>query len=163
MYNRFYNTISQKPEAFRLLPLSDISSVEAPAIVGHVLVRGYTAAGVAVSGSYAYLADGSFGLQVANISNPVAPTIVGEEGTPGYARDVAISGSYAYVADDNGGLQVVDIHTPRAPLVVGSVDPGGSACDVAVSGGYAYVADDYQVRLLVIDVGVPTAITSKRT
>ncbi len=25
MYNRFYNTISQKPEGFRLLPLSDIS------------------------------------------------------------------------------------------------------------------------------------------
>ncbi len=29
LYNRFYNTISQKPEAFRLLPLSDISKVKA--------------------------------------------------------------------------------------------------------------------------------------
>jgi F-type H+-transporting ATPase subunit gamma len=27
MYNRFYNTISQRPEAYRLLPLSDISRI----------------------------------------------------------------------------------------------------------------------------------------
>ena len=29
MYNRFYNTISQRPETFRLLPLSDVSRVKA--------------------------------------------------------------------------------------------------------------------------------------
>jgi len=62
---------------------------------------------VAVAGSYAYVADGNWGLQVIDISDPASPTIAGDVYTPGYASGVAVAGSYAYVADGNWGLQIL--------------------------------------------------------
>ena len=69
-----------------------------PTLVGTYDTPGF-AIGVAISGSYAYVADGDWGLQIIDVSNPASPTLVGTYDTPGYASDVAISGSYAYVAD----------------------------------------------------------------
>jgi hypothetical protein len=59
---------------------------------------------VAVSGSYAYVADGSPGLEVVDVSDPAAPRIAGSVDTSGWAWGVAISGSCAYVADASSGL-----------------------------------------------------------
>ena len=86
--------------------------------------------GVAVSGNYAYVADG-FGLQVVDISMPDSPALVGEVATPGAARGVAVAGNYAYVADGstllNGlGLQVIDISLPQSPTLVAAVATPGS-------------------------------------
>jgi hypothetical protein len=97
---------------------------------------------VAVSGNYAYVADGNDGgLRVVNITNPVAPVEAGFYDTPGGAYGVAVSGNYAYVAHDNLGLRVVNITNPSSPVEVGFSDTPGSARGVAVSGNYAYVAD----------------------
>jgi hypothetical protein len=55
--------------------------------------------GVAVSGAYAYVADGDVGLQVIDVSNPSSPREVGfydTEECPGTWRCRA---PYAYVAD----------------------------------------------------------------
>jgi hypothetical protein len=102
----------------------------------------YQARGVAISGSFAYVADGSSGgLQVIDITNPASLQFVVGLNTPGSARGVAISGSYAYVADALSGLQVLDISNPTGPQFVGGMDTPGFAWCVAISGGYAYVAD----------------------
>ena len=77
--------------------------------------------GLAVDGTYAYVAD-DFALLVMDISDPTAPMIVGSVDTPGEARGVAVAGSYAYIADAGSGLQVIDITTPTSPAIVGSVD-----------------------------------------
>jgi hypothetical protein len=53
------------------------------------------AAGVAVAGSYAYVADGNSGLSIIKIANPAAPIDVGFYDTPGSAFSVAEAGSYA--------------------------------------------------------------------
>ena len=66
-----------------------------------------TARGVAVSGGYAYVADGNGGLVVVDVSDPANPTYAGGYDTSGYAYGVAVAGGYAYVADYNGGLVVV--------------------------------------------------------
>jgi len=97
------------------------------------------AAGVAVSGNYAYVADGYFGLQVINVSNPANPQRVGGYDTSGFAYRVAVSGNYAYVADGFGGLQVIDVSNPANPRRVG----GNSAPNpfaVAVTDSYVFVA-----------------------
>ncbi len=60
-----------------------------------------SASGVAVSGSYAYVADGVSGLRVIDISNPASPTLKGTL-RHRHALGVAVSGSYAYVAEDRG-------------------------------------------------------------
>jgi hypothetical protein len=113
-----------------------------------------TAYGVAVSGTYAYVADGS-SLQVIDISDPQNPGVLGSVATPGNAWAVAVSGSYVYVADDDYGLQVVDISNPASPQIVGAADTPNFAYGVAVSGGHAYVADAAS-GLQVIDISNPT-------
>ena len=76
----------------------DITNPASPQIVGSVDTPGY-AYGVAVSGTYAYVADCDSGLQVIDITNPASPQIVGSVDTPGSAYGVAVSGTHAYVAD----------------------------------------------------------------
>ncbi len=78
-----------------------------PAIFGSVDTPGIPG-GVAVSGTLAYVADNTSGLQVVDVSNPTAPVILGSVVTPGFARDVAISGTLAYVADLGSGLLEAD-------------------------------------------------------
>jgi hypothetical protein len=70
---------------------------------------------VAVSGSYAYVADNWAGLRVIDVSNPSSPREVGFYDTPGYAYGVAVSGTYAYVADVWEGLRVIDVSNPSSP------------------------------------------------
>lgn len=93
-----------------------------------------------VVGSYAYVADGSNGLAIIDVSNPSSPTWKGGLGTSGEARGVFASGSYAYVADGSAGLQIINISNPAGPVWKAAIPTGGYAQDVAVSGGYAYVA-----------------------
>jgi hypothetical protein len=114
------------------------------------------ARGVAVSGDYAYVADGWSGLQVIDISDPTTPTIVGTCDTPDWAQAVAVSGDYAYVADGSSGLQVIDISNPASPTLGGSYDTPGAAFGVAISGNYAYVADGTS-GLKVIDISNPAS------
>ncbi|MCR4424466.1 MAG: hypothetical protein NUW10_07985, partial [candidate division WOR-3 bacterium] len=92
------------------------------------------ALGVAVSNSYAYVADGGSGLRVVDVSNPSNPVEIGHCETPGYARGVAVAGSYAYVADDYHGLRVIDVSNPSNPVERGYYNTPGSANGVAVSG-----------------------------
>jgi hypothetical protein len=78
------------------------------------------AAGVAIAGNYAFVADDAAGLLVVDISDPSNPLLAGSYNTPNSARDVAIAGDYAYVADFESGLQVLDISSPTSPSFVGS-------------------------------------------
>jgi hypothetical protein len=63
--------------------------------------------GVAVSGNYAYVADGSAGLQVIDVSNPTNYVNVGGYNTSGTTYGVAVSGNYAYLADVEWGLLIL--------------------------------------------------------
>ena len=109
---------------------------------------------VAVSGSYAYIADYDNGLVVVNISDPANPTLAGSYNTSGYAGGVTISGSYAYIADYNNGLVVVNISNPTNPTLAGSYNTVGNAWNVAVVGIYAYVADGAN-GLVVVNISNP--------
>jgi hypothetical protein len=120
--------------------------------VGSVATPG---AGVAVvaSGKLAFVADGTAGLQVIDISAPELPIIVGSVDTPGYAQGVAVSGNYVFVADQTG-LQIVDASVPQSPVLVGSVDTPGDAHEVAILGSLAYVADA-SAGVQIVDISVP--------
>jgi len=106
---------------------------------------------VAVSGNYAYVADGSAGLLIIDISNPSNPVRVGWYDTSGSATKVAISGNYAFVADGPAGLQIINISNRSNPVWVGGYDTTGYASDVSIFGNYAYVADG-KAGLQIIDI-----------
>ena len=67
---------------------------------------------MAVSGNYAYLADGYTSLHVIDVRDPANCVRVGGYETIGHARGVAVSGNYAYLTDDVAGLQVIDVSDP---------------------------------------------------
>ncbi|MFA6001685.1 MAG: hypothetical protein WC828_06170 [Thermoleophilia bacterium] len=111
--------------------------------------------GVAVSGNYAYIVDGTSGLKIIDISNPANPQSAGSFNTPGSGEGVAVSGNYAYVADGSNGLRIINISSPSSPQEVGSWATGSSSSkNVAILGRYAYVADRSN-GLQILDVNDP--------
>jgi hypothetical protein len=109
---------------------------------------------VAVSGDYAYVADGYAGLRVISVVDPAHPVEVGSFDSPGWAHGVAVSGNYAYVADYDSGLRVISVADPAHAVEVGHFDTPGLACGVAVNGDRAYVAN-YTAGLRIISVADP--------
>jgi hypothetical protein len=85
-------------------------------------IGGYDTTGVAqtvvVSGSCAYVADGTAGLQVIDVSNPSNPHRVGGCSTGTTIVGVAVSGDFAYLGD-SGKLYVVDVTAPANPRPIG--------------------------------------------
>lgn len=113
---------------------------------------------VAISGTFAVLADGSRGLVVLNLGQPWNPVRVGWLDTVDHLRRVALAGDHAYFTGNGGaiGLVIVDLGDPYHPTQVGTAPAGGNAVDVAVAGQYAFVADANRL-LYVYDVAVPTS------
>lgn len=116
------------------------------------------AIGVDVVGNYAYLAAGSSGLKIIDISNPAAPSVVGSLAMGGI-QDVKVVGNYAYIADHygagGGGLKIVDISNPSSPVLVGTEGTCINAFGVDVVGNYAYVADFSNLRI--VDITNPAS------
>jgi hypothetical protein len=52
-----------------------------------------------ISSSYAYVADGDFGLKIVNISDPTNPSIVDNYYTQNFAWDVRVDNNYIYLTD----------------------------------------------------------------
>jgi len=121
--------------------------------VGSINLTG-TSEAVAVSGNYAYMADGYSGLRIIDVTDPASPTEAGSFNTNGYAYDVAVSGNYAYVADGSKGLRIINVTNSASPTETGYYDTPGSARGVALLGDLAYVADS-NGGLQIIDVGSP--------
>jgi len=135
----------------RGLQVVDVSNPAVPAVVGEAMVNDF-ATGVAVAGSYAYLAFGS-GLQAVDISDPTNPQVVGSPSVAGAWR-LVIEGSYAYITtpDTSLDVQVIDITNP-ALSTVGGVAVPGYASGIAVMGSFVYVGA--MTSVYVIDVSDP--------
>ncbi|MCX6641736.1 MAG: hypothetical protein NTW14_14820 [bacterium] len=125
-------------------------------LVGQLDLSSGVANRVAISGNLAYVADGSAGLRIIDVSNPEIPVEIGNLDTPGDAHGIAVSGSYAYVADQFSGLRIINVSNPAAPVETGYFDTPGEAFDVTVRDNYAYVADAGS-GLRIIDVSNPAS------
>ncbi|MEI7988263.1 MAG: carboxypeptidase regulatory-like domain-containing protein, partial [Chloroflexota bacterium] len=112
--------------------------------------------------TYAYVADGSMGLRLIDVSDPLHPTQLGFYDTPGEANRVALSpqAAYAYVADGfGGGVQVVDVSNPTSLVSLGAYDTDGSANAIIsvksadLGGDYLFLADGNQgLRLILVEM-----------
>ncbi|MFA6145923.1 MAG: DUF2341 domain-containing protein, partial [Patescibacteria group bacterium] len=134
---------------------SKIAMVDTPQYVADTNNSAYQ---VAVSGNYAYVANGyTNGLVIIDVSEPFSPNSSASEGlkTLSDSQGVYVSGNYAYMAEGYQGLYIYDI-TGSTPSYVGSYDTPGYARDVVVSGDYAYVADS-DWGLQIINISIPSA------
>ncbi|MBL4809513.1 MAG: hypothetical protein JKY43_05590 [Phycisphaerales bacterium] len=121
---------------------------------------------IEVVGDIAYVADGSEGLKIFDVSDPSAMVLLGSFDTAWVARDVLfenslISGKVVYVADGFGGLLVIDVNDPSNPSQIGSYATLGQAYGLAYHGGlgdgpYLIIAAGAQ-GVIALDVSFPFA------
>jgi Uncharacterized conserved protein len=113
-----------------------------PRIVASLALPG-NANDVRLDGTRAYVAGGTAGLHIVDISSPLSPHLLGSITlpAPGDAYDVRPQGNLVYVADGPAGLLIIDVSSPDHPRIAGSVRPPGIvAHGVDVNGQIAVVA-----------------------
>ncbi len=127
----------------------------APSVAGAYDTAGF-AQGIAVAGGYAYLADGTNGLVIIDVSNPSNPFRLGGYDTTGDAQAVAIRGDYAYIADGTNGLVTLNVVDRASPVfVTDEYRLGWDFHEINIRGQYAYVAGKQLV--IRFDLANPTA------
>lgn len=125
---------------------------------------------IALSSNLAYVAVGSSGVQIVDVTTPSQPTIVGNIATSGPATAVSVIHPYAYVTTTGlqGGLQVVDVSNPVAPKLLGQSRStlSGAATALDVQGNIAFIAAGSNRAVQVVDVGnpmIPTLLAEMNT
>lgn len=96
--------------------------------------------GMALSGNWTYVADGTAGLRTITLATPNLPALSATYNSPGTARDVSVSGNSAYLADGTQGLRVVNVTNPAAPASLVRRILGNDAYASATNGGQTFVA-----------------------
>jgi hypothetical protein len=100
------------------------------------------------SNNFLYLADGTSGLRVVDITNPSSPQGRGGAGVGSgeYSfRSVAVYGNYAYVGTTSGKFRVFNVSNPDQPQALGSLQLPVSSTIYGIfvyAGQKAYVAAD---------------------
>ena len=141
-----------------------------PSLTASLAVAGGNANGIFVkpdddTRTYAYVAAGSGGLKVIDVTDPGAPVLVGEIAGADVsdARKVDVKGNFAFVADGDNGIKTVNVADKTAPVLADTYYVGdsddlddipGSACDVSVVGTLIYGAFNNE-GLYVIDAANP--------
>lgn len=100
---------------------------------------------------YAYIADGSNGLQIIDVTNSSIPLLKGVSAEPDQASGVYVRGSYAFVADGSNGLRIVNITDKDSPALLSTCDTSDARHVVVPTGDYAYVADGAE-GLTIVDI-----------
>lgn len=138
------------------LVVLDISDITSPKKVG-VLDTPGEARGIFISGNYAYLAEGTTGLQIVDISAPTTPSLAGNVDTPGYfAQHVQTVGNIAYVANGEEGLAIIDVSDPENPTFISEYGISWEAEKLVVMGNYAYIASTFD-GLTIVDISTPAS------
>lgn len=92
-----------------------------------------------VEGTTAYVAYGSAGLRILDVTNPGNIVELGNIDTPGDAREVVVKDGVAFVADRDEGVRVIDVSNPAAPTEITSIATP-RARGIAIAGNTVYVA-----------------------
>jgi hypothetical protein len=109
---------------------------------------------VAMAGDIAYVAAGTAGLRVVDVSDPRAAIEVGVYDTPGRVDNLVVADQRVYLVD--GDLRIVDVSDPAAPAEVSFYDLPDLAPTphVAVQGHFVVLSGD---GVQVLDVADPRA------
>ena len=120
------------------LRIINISNLEFPFEEScYVFMQGI-AMDIALSGIYAYVVAGYYGLHIIDISDPVAPNEIASYDTPGGAAwGIAVSGSFAYITDITEGLFVIDISEPSDPFEVALYNTDNYTIGISIFENYA--------------------------
>jgi len=93
----------------------------------------------------AYIATGSHGLAIADVSQFNNPVLLGQIALGGNATDIAIDSNLglAFLPIGNRQVRVVNIIDPQMPTVKQTISSSDNANAVEVSGGFLYVGGNF--------------------
>jgi hypothetical protein len=87
--------------------------------------------------NYAFIADGTNGMQVIDLTQINSPDSVASYNTDGSANDVTVANInndyYAFISDYFGGLDIVDISDPNNPSLVVIVNVAGGIASISTT------------------------------
>ncbi len=98
------------------------------------------AVAVDVAGNFAYVATGTNGLTVVDVSDRTNPRIRGTLNGIGNAQAVRASSQNVFIGDANGFLRIVQAQNPNAPALVSSLAIAGNPAALALHGATVAVA-----------------------
>ncbi len=115
---------------------------------------------ITLAGNRAYIAAGNAGLHVVDITNPLAPSLLGSFNTGGNALGVKVIGTTAFIANGSN-LRVVNVSNPAAMITVSTlslsgtvwnleVDPNRNLAAVAAGSAGVYLVDISNVTAPII-------------
>ncbi len=123
--------------------------------ITNVVTWSQDAVDIFVTNGLAFLARGTNGLAVLDVTNPAAPQLLGTLATTDNIVKLAEAGGLVYAAADDAGLQIISVANPCQPVLVGTYT-ANAAEDVTVRSNLTYVADGAG-GLLILDTGNPAA------
>lgn len=139
------------------LSLYDVSDPAAPVWLSTYVTPGEAQA-VVVAEGLAYVADGSQGLLIIDVSDPAHPVLVGALPAAAPQSFLALERQRdtLAIAAGFGGLVLVDVSNPAAPVVSGSADTAGFAESLVLDDTRVYLADGSD-GLRIFDIRNPAA------
>jgi hypothetical protein len=131
-----------------------------PSEIGRYVKSGQNFAGLALSGSYAYLMQSSpCRLVTLNISNAIYPVYVGECDADCQFEDVVSSGNLVGISHGGGGFSLYNVTDAARPFRLANYDtpdtPPGRVNGIAARGDYVYLACTSD-GLRTMDVSTPS-------
>jgi len=93
----------------------------------------------------AYIATGSHGLAIADVSQFNNPVLLGQIALQGNATDIAVDTNFelAFLPVGNRQVRVVNIADPQMPEIKQTISSSDEANAVEVNGGFLYVGGNY--------------------
>lgn len=96
---------------------------------------------IEISGSTMYLLEKTNGVEIANINNPVLPSIQSLFTTSGTCYNLKIADNLAYIADGPAGLTVVNIGNPMQPYFVSGLNTHSDIRGIDYSPNFLFTAE----------------------
>ena len=119
--------------------------------------------GLALADNRAYLANGSRGLYVWDLTDPAAPVARAAYPTQGIAMSVIVQDDLVYLVDCDDGLQILAADDSGPLTRVGAFIPLGAPDRLVVAGDYAYVASGFASNLHQIAITDTTQLHTATT
>ena len=110
---------------------------------------------LAISEDMLYATDYMGNMLAVDISNPLAPELLGSCSVGEDIGDIVVEGDYAYIADNDIGMAIVNVSDPSDPFIAGTFETIEGGQSVEIDGDVAYLGADNSDDLFVIDVSIP--------
>lgn len=138
------------------LAIFNVMNPASPLLIGTVGGLGDSVQDIQVIGDLAFVAAGTAGLHIIDVSDPRQPLIISSYATTGFANDIFVLDNHVYLAAGGAGLLIIDVSDLTTPIQVSASETPGWDGGVFVAGGYAYVASG-EDGLRVVDISDPSA------